>query len=212
MTRVLLADDHTLLREGLRRSLEDAGVEVVGEAGDGEQAIEEARRLRPQIILMDLHLPGVDGASATRTILSEQAQTGIVALTGVGAEEDVLSAIRAGALGYLSKTAPREEFLQAIRRVAQGETWLPPHLTRRLLAHVKPPADEAPEPLTGRECEVLTFMARGLSNRQISRELNIVEATVRTHVSHILGKLGASNRVEAALHALRSGLAHLQDR
>jgi DNA-binding NarL/FixJ family response regulator len=209
-----VVDDHFVVRKGVCALLADAsGIEVVGEAGDGEQAIAEARRLRPQVVLMDLHLPGIDGAAATRAILSEQPKTRIVALTGVDAEHEVLAAIGAGALGYLAKTAPREDVIQAIQRVARGEAWLPPHLTRRLLGHVTAPAPaEAEGALTGREREVLVLMARGWSNRQISHELGIADATVRTHVSRILGKLGVSNRVEAALYALRSGLANLEDR
>jgi DNA-binding NarL/FixJ family response regulator len=211
--RVLVVDDHFVVRKGVCALLADAGIEVVGEADDGEQAVEQARRLRPQVVLMDLKLPKLDGVAATRSILRERPETGIVVLTGLDAEELVVAAIEAGAAGYLAKTAPREDFLQAIRSVAGGEAWLPPHLTRRLLGHIKPrPQAESPEALTDREREILALLARGWGNRQISRELNIAEITVRTHVSHVLAKLGVSNRVEAALHALRSGLASLQDR
>jgi DNA-binding NarL/FixJ family response regulator len=210
--RVLVVDDHFVVRKGVRSLLADAfGIEVVGEAEDGEQAIEQARRLRPQVILMDLRLPGIDGVAATRAILSELEEVGIVALTGTDVEEEVLAAIEAGAAGYLAKTSPRDDFLQAIRCVAGGEAWMSPHLTRRLLSHVKPPQAAHLKALTGRECEILALLARGRSNRQISRELHIADITVRTHVSHILGKLGVSNRVAAALHALRSGMASLQD-
>ena len=210
--RVLVVDDHFVVRKGVCALLADAeGIEVVGEAGDGEQAIEETRRLEPRVILMDLRLPGIDGAAATRAILSEQPEVGVVALTGTDVEEEVLAAIEAGAMGYLAKTSPREDFVKAIRRVAHGEAWLPPRLTRRLLAHVKPRAKEPAEELTEREREVLGLMARGWSNRQIAQELGIADITVRTHVSHVLGKLGVSNRVEAALHALRSGITTLQD-
>lgn len=211
--RVLVVDDHFVVRKGVCALLADAdGIEVVGEAGDGEQALEETRRLEPQVILMDLRLPGIDGAAATRAILSEKPEVGVVALTGTDVEEEVLAAIEAGAMGYLAKTSPREDFVKAIHRVAHGEAWLPPHLTRRLLAHVKPRAEEEPaEELTEREREVLGLMAKGWSNRQIAKELGIADITVRTHVSHVLAKLGVSNRVEAALHALRSGMATLQD-
>jgi DNA-binding NarL/FixJ family response regulator len=205
LIRVLVVDDHFVVRKGVCALLVDAeGIEVAGEAGDGEQAVAEARRLRPQVILMDLRLPGLDGVAAIRAILAEQPETAVVALTGSNVEGEVLAAVEAGALGYLAKTSPREDFLEAIRRVAQGDAWLPAHLTRRLLARLNPrPAPEPVEPLTGREREVLELLARGWSNRRISKELSISEATVRTHVSHILGKLGVSNRVEAALHALR---------
>jgi len=203
--RVLVVDDHFVVRKGVCALLADAeGIAVAGEAGDGEQAVVEARRLRPQVILMDLRMPGLDGVAATRAILAEQPATAVVALTGSDVEGEVLAAVEAGALGYLAKTSPREDFLEAIRQVAQGDAWLPAHLTRRLLTRLKPrPAPEPVEPLTGREREVLELLARGWSNRRISKELSISEVTVRTHVSHILGKLGVSNRVEAALHALR---------
>ncbi|MFL6197987.1 MAG: response regulator [Thermoanaerobaculia bacterium] len=203
--RVLVVDDHFVVRKGVCALLAGAeGIAVAGEAGDGEQAVAEARRLRPRVVLMDLKLPGLDGVAATRAILAEQPATAVVALTGSDVEDEVLAAVEAGALGYLAKTSPRDDFLEAIRRVAQGDAWLPAHLTRRLLTRLKPrPAPEL-EPLTGREREVLELLARGWSNRRISQELAIAEITVRTHVSHILGKLGVSNRVEAALHALRS--------
>jgi DNA-binding NarL/FixJ family response regulator len=201
------------VRKGVCALLADAGgIDVIGEATDGEEAIVEARRLAPQVILMDLRLPGIDGVAATREILSEQPDVGIVVLTGTDLEEEVLAAIEAGALGYLAKTSPRDDFAEAVQRVAAGEAWFPPHLTRRLLAHVKLRPASAPEALTEREREVLGLMARGRSNRQIAEELRIAEITVRTHVSHVLAKLGVSNRVEATLHALRSGIATLQDR
>ena len=203
--RVLVVDDHFVVRKGVCALLAEAeGIAVAGEAGDGEQAVAEARRLRPRVILMDLRLPGLDGVAATRAILAELPETAVVALTGTDVEDEVLAAVEAGALGYLAKTSPREDFLEAIRRVAQGDAWLPAHLTRRLLTRLKPRPAEVLEPLTGREREVLALLARGWSNRRISQELSIAEITVRTHVSHILGKLGVSNRVEAALHALHS--------
>jgi DNA-binding NarL/FixJ family response regulator len=203
--QVLVVDDHFVVRKGVCALLAGAeGIEVGGEAGDGEQAIAEARRLRPQVILMDLRLPGLDGVAATRAILAEQPETAVVVLTGTDVEDEVLAAVEAGAQGYLAKTSPREDFLEAIRQVAQGDAWLPARLTRRLLTRMKPRPEPQPlEPLTGRESEVLALLARGWSNRRISQELAIAEITVRTHVSHILGKLGVSNRVEAALHALR---------
>jgi DNA-binding NarL/FixJ family response regulator len=202
--RVLVVDDHFVVRKGVCALLSDAGeIVVAGEAGDGEQAVAEARRLRPQVILMDLRLPRFDGVAAIRTILAEQPETAIVALTGTDVEDDVLAAVEAGALGYLAKTSPREHFLEAIRRVAQGDAWLPPHFTRRLLTRLKPVPEPKPQLLTGREREVLKLLTQGWSNRRISRELAIADITVRTHVSHILTKLGVSNRVEAALHTLR---------
>ncbi|HSU81569.1 MAG TPA: response regulator transcription factor [Thermoanaerobaculia bacterium] len=210
---VLVVDDHLVVRKGVRALLMDAdGIAVVGEAADGLEAVAEARRLEPQVILMDLKLPRLDGVEAIREILAEQPNVGIVVLTGADADEQVLSAVEAGALGYLAKTAERESFLQAIARVARGELWLPPRLTRKLLSHLKPRPSLGPEePLTSRETSVLTLLAKGRTNQQIASELCIAEATVRTHVSHILDKLGASNRVEAALHALRVGVATLEE-
>lgn len=208
-----MVDDHLVVRKGVRALLMDApGITVVGEAADGVEAVEEARRLQPQVILMDLKLPGLDGVEAIREILIDQPDVRIVVLTGAEADEQVLAAVEAGALGYLAKTAERESFLQAIERVARGELWLPPRLTRKLLSHLKPRPSTGPaEPLTGRETSVLNLLAKGRTNQQIANELNIAEATVRTHVSHILDKLGASNRVEAALHALRAGVATLEE-
>lgn len=208
--QVLVVDDHFVVRKGVCALLADAeDIEVVGEAGDGRQAVEEAARCAPQVILMDLDLPEIDGVEATRRILAAQPKVGIVILTGSDMEAEVLTAIRAGALGYLAKTSQRQEFLEAIREVSRGEAWLPPRLTRKLLAHLQtPPATvEILDPLTDRESQVLGLLARGWSNRRIAGQLSIAEATVRTHVSHVLDKLGVSNRVEAALHALRLGLA-----
>ncbi|HEX6901403.1 MAG TPA: response regulator transcription factor [Thermoanaerobaculia bacterium] len=207
--RVLVVDDHFIVRAGVVALL--AGfpdIAVVGEAEDGRQAVEEAGRCDPQVILMDLRLPRLDGVAATREILTTQPDIGILILTSADVEAEVMSAVEAGALGYLAKTSRKEEFLEAIRRVARGEPWLPSSLTRRLLTHLKPrPAVAvAEEPLTDREQDVLRLLAQGRSNREIAREIGIAEITVRTHVSRILGKLGVSNRVEAVLHALRTGL------
>lgn len=207
--RVLVVDDHFVVRKGVCALLADADdIQVVGEAGDGRQAVEQASLCAPEVVLMDLKLPEVDGIEATRRILAAHPETGIVVLTGVDAEAEVLTAVEAGALGYVAKTAPREDLVAAIRQVSRGEAWLPPRLTRKLLAHLRAPeAREVPrDPLTDRESEVLALLARGWSNRNISRELSIADVTVRTHVSHILDKLGVSNRVEAALHAIRLGL------
>ena len=213
LIRVLVVDDHLVVRKGVRALLMDAdGVTVVGEACDGSEAVTEARRLRPQVILMDLQLPRLDGVEAIRAILAEQPDIGIVVLTGTDGDERILAAVEAGALGYLAKTSEPEDFLLAISRVAHGELWLPPRLTRKLLTHLKPrsgsrdpraahrPGDRRAEP--GRQ---------GADQPADRQELNIAEATVRTHVSHILDKLGASNRVEAALHALRVGVATLEE-
>lgn len=207
--RVLVVDDHLVVRKGICALLEDAtGIDVVGEAADGGQAVAEARRLRPAVILMDLLLPELDGVAATRAILAGDPDVAIVVITGSESQAEVLAAVEAGALGYLAKTSGRLELLEAIRRVAHGEAWLPPGLTRQLLAHLKTrPAEKTPELLTHQEREVLLRLARGWSNRRIAGDLGIADSTVRTHVSRILGKLGASNRIEAALYALRANLA-----
>lgn len=209
---VLVVDDHLVVRKGVRALLMDADdIMVVGEAADGLEAIAEARRLNPQVILMDLKLPRLNGVEAIRVILGDQPDIGVVVLTGTEGDEQVLAAVEAGALGYIAKTFDREDFLLAIRQVARGELWLPPRLTRKLLTHLKPPPGAQPEvPLTDREARVLNLLARGRSNQQISVELKIAEATVRTHVSHIMEKLKVNNRVEAALHALRAGVASLE--
>jgi DNA-binding NarL/FixJ family response regulator len=180
-----------------------------GAPNGGQQAVEEARRLAPQVILMDLKMPGLDGVAATRAILAEQRGVGIVILTSTEVEDDVLAVVEAGALGYLAKSSPREDFLAAIRTTAAGEPWLPAPLTHRLMSLLKPrPPVSA---LTDREREVLDLLAQGWRNRRIARELKIREVTIRTHVSHVFDKLGVASRVEATLHALRSGLVRLQE-
>jgi DNA-binding NarL/FixJ family response regulator len=210
--RVLVIDDHFVVRKGVCALLMDAeDIAVVGEGGDGREAVELARRLRPRVILMDLKLPELGGVEAIEEILAEQPEMGILVLTAYGLEGQVLAAVAAGALGYLTKTAEREELIAAIRRVGQGELYLPASLTRRLLTHLHSRSRIAEEALTAREEEVLRLLARGWSNQKIAEELSISEITVRTHVSHILGKLHASNRVQAALYALRAGLVLLED-
>jgi len=207
--RVLVVDDHFVVRAGVRRVLSDVtGIKVVGEAEDGRQAVEEARRCAPDVILMDLRLPQLDGVEATRRILAARPGVGIVILTTADAEADVLTAVEAGAVGYVSKSSRKEELLEAIRSTARGGAWLPPHLTRRLLTHFQPrPVSGA---LTSREQDVLALLAQGCSNREIARKLGVTDITVRTHVSHVLSKLGVHNRVEAALHALRAGLVPVE--
>ena len=207
--RVLVVDDHFVVRAGVCNLLSGvADIVVVGEAEDGRQAVEEAERCAPDVILMDIRLPQLDGVEATRRILAARPGVGILMLTTADAEADVLIAIEAGAVGYVSKSSRKEELLEAIRSVARGEAWLPPRLTRRLLSHLKPrPVSGA---LTSRERDVLALLAQGSSNREIACKLGVTDITVRTHVSHVLGKLGVSTRVEAALHALRSGLVPLE--
>ncbi|MDY7091548.1 MAG: response regulator transcription factor [Acidobacteriota bacterium] len=208
--RVLLVDDHAVVLRGLEALLAEADeVEVVGAAGDGGEAVELAHRLRPDVILMDLLMPGVDGTEATAKILRRHPAMRIVVLTGADIGRHVLPALRAGALGYVSKSSNLEELLTAIRQVAAGRASFPYELTRRLLAELDAP--NPVEPLSPREQEILREVARGLSNHAIAQRLHISAATVRTHVSNIFGKIAVSNRVEATLYALRHGIAFLED-
>jgi two-component system, NarL family, response regulator LiaR len=207
---VLIVDDHAVVRQGLRALLLTAeGIEVVGEATDGREAIAEVERLNPDVTLMDVVLPHIDGPAAIRAILQRDPEARIVALSGYDIDERILGALRAGALGYLSKSSSREALLEAIRQVARGRASLPADLTRRLLTHLKPQTPN--EALSDREVEILRQISKGLSNRQTAEQLNISEGTVRTHVSNILAKLGAENRVEATLFALRDGLTTLDE-
>lgn len=212
--RLLIVDDHTLVRTGIRGVLVHAEeLDVVGEAADGQEAVELAKVLKPNVILMDLVMPGTDGVEATRTIIGDEPETRIVILTGSGVDTKIFDAIQAGAFGYVDKAAPADELIEAVRRVARGEPSIPYELTRKLLGRVQPggaalsqtPVDE----LTEREAEIAALVATGRTNQQIADEIFISEGTVRTHMSRILSKLQVSNRVEVALYALRSGLASL---
>lgn len=213
--RVLLVDDHPVVRQGTRvLLLEEPDLEVVGEAADGREAVERAEELRPDVVLMDLRMPDMDGVEAVRALAARVPSARVLLLTGSGVDERTFDALEAGALGYVSKSASGAELLAALRRVARDEPSLPPELTRRLLARLGSAGDagsELPDPLTGREEEVLVLVAEGLSNRAIAERLHVSEPTVRTHVSRILGKLGVANRVQAALWALRSGVATLRE-
>ncbi len=212
MISVLIADDHEVVRQGTRVLLEDApDIEVVGEADDGREAVAKALELKPDVVLMDLSMPKMDGVEAIRALADEAPETKVLLLTGSGVEERIFEALEAGALGYLSKTAQGEEILEAVRRVDAGDPSLPPEITRRLLSRLSGTPDhrELVDPLTDREEEVLALVAEGMSNRDIAENLHVSETTVRTHVSHILGKVGVKNRVQAALFALRTGIATL---
>jgi DNA-binding NarL/FixJ family response regulator len=219
--RVLLADDHAAIRSGLRLILEAApDVEVVGEAADGAAAVANARALRPDVVLMDVRMPGTDGIAATRTITGE-GLADVLVLTTFDVDEYVFGALRAGAAGFLLKTVDAPTLLDAVRRVAAGEGVVAPEVTRRLLAtFVDRDADAGTGPgagepaevpgldrLTDREREVLTLLGRGLSNADIAAELAITEATAKTHVSRVLAKLGCTSRVQAAIAARTAGLA-----
>ncbi len=212
--RVLIADDHSIVRKGIKALLAtELDIEVVGEAGDGREAVAEAERLQPDVILMDMVMPHMDGIEAIRRITAKRPDARIMVLTSFATDEKVLPAIKAGALGYLLKDSGPEELIQAIHQVYLGQSSLHPSIARKLLQELSRPTARAAtaEPLTDRELGVLKLVARGMSNRQIADEMVISEATVRTHVSNILGKLHLASRTEAALYALREGIASLED-
>jgi NarL family two-component system response regulator LiaR len=212
--QVLIVDDHTIVRKGTRALLAEVeDIQVVGEAADGREAVDQADTLRPDVILMDLVMPVMDGIEATRQITGNQPETRILALTSFAADDKVFPAIKAGALGYLLKHADPEELVDAIRKVYHGEPSLHPSIARKVLQEMRRPTMKTPtpDPLTGREIEVLHLVAKGLSNQEIAGQLSIAEVTVRTHVSNILSKLHLANRVQAALYALREGFAELDE-
>ena len=215
--RVLVADDHAIVRKGIRALLAtEPDIEVAGEAENGQEAVAQAETLQPDVILMDLVMPEMDGIEAIRRITARQPSASILVLTSFAADDKVFPAIKAGALGYLLKDSGPEELVQAIRQVYQGESSLHPTIARKLLQELSRPPEPstAPDsdlvdPLTEREVEVLRLVAQGQSNREIADQLIISEATVRTHVSNILSKLHLASRTQAALYALREGLASL---
>jgi NarL family two-component system response regulator LiaR len=212
--RVLITDDHSIVRKGIRALLAtEPDIEVVGEAGDGAEAATQAQALQPDVIWMDLVMPKVDGIEATRRILAQQPGMRILVLTSFAADDKVFPAIKAGALGYLLKDSGPDELVQAIHQVYRGEPSLEPSIARKVLLELSQPPKTplTAEPLTEREVDVLRLVAQGRSNRDIAEELVITEMTVRTHVSNILSKLHLASRTQAALYALREGLASLDD-
>jgi NarL family two-component system response regulator LiaR len=207
--RVLIVDDHAIVRKGIRALLSEAdGFEVVGEADNGQEAVLRAEESSPDVILMDLLMPGMDGIEATRQITSRRPQARILVLTSFAADNKVFPAIKAGASGYLLKDSSPDELVRAIRQVHRGEPSLHPTIARKLLQEVAHPAElqPAPEALTAREMMVLRLIAQGLSNQEIADRISVSEPTVRTHVSRILGKLHVASRTQAALYAVREGL------
>jgi DNA-binding NarL/FixJ family response regulator len=215
MTRILIVDDQALVRTGFRMILEaEDDMEVVGEAGDGREAIAEAERLRPDVVLMDVRMPELDGIEATRRLLAQgNADSKVVMLTTFDMDEYVYEALRAGASGFLLKDVPPEQLVTGIRSVASGDALLAPSVTRRVIEEfVRRPPDSVRKPppavddLTERELEVLGLIARGLSNAEIAKELYVSETTVKTHVAHVLMKLGVRDRVQAVVLAYESGL------
>jgi DNA-binding NarL/FixJ family response regulator len=212
--RVLLVDDQPLLRTGFRMVLGgETDLDVVGEAGDGAEAVDLARRLLPDVVLMDIRMPRMDGVAATRAIVAARLPVRVLILTTFDLDEYVVGALRAGASGFLAKDVPAEDLITAIRTVAAGEAVVAPRILKRLLdrfAQTLPDPDAAPprdlKSLTDREREVLVQVARGLSNAEIARALQVSETTAKTHVGHVLTKLGLRDRVQAVVLAYESGL------
>jgi NarL family two-component system response regulator LiaR len=212
--RVLIVDDHAIVRKGIRALLAEVEcIQVVGEAGNGQDAIRLAEDLSPDVILMDLVMPEVDGIEAIRHITSRQEQARILVLTSFAGDDKVFPAIKAGALGYLLKDSEPADLLWAIQQVHRGEPSLHPIIASKVLQEMQRPSRRppTPDPLTDRELQVLRLVAQGLSNREMAEQLVVTEATVRSHVSNILSKLHLANRVQATLYALQEGLTSLGD-
>jgi NarL family two-component system response regulator LiaR len=212
--RVLIVDDHGIVRKGIRALLAEIdGIDVVGEAADGQEAITQAEALTPDVILMDLLMPGTDGIEATRQIATSEAGPRILVLTSFASDDKVFPAIKAGALGYLLKDSEPADLVQAIRQVHRGEPSLQPSIAHKVLQELQHPSRHRPttDPLTAREMEVLRLVAKGFSNPEVAEKLTVTEATVRTHVSNILSKLHLANRVQATLYALQEGITSLED-
>ncbi|MGH2587742.1 MAG: response regulator [Dehalococcoidia bacterium] len=206
--RVLIADDHSVVRQGLRMLLTlDTDLEVAGEARNGAEALRLARELRPDVVLMDLLMPVMDGIAATAAIRRELPETEVLALTSALDDASVVGAVRAGAIGYLLKNSDAEDVIRAIKAAAAGQVQLSPEAATRLMRGVSPmETPHGTEPLTEREVDVLRLLAQGLANKEIARSLQIGEKAVKTHVSNILMKLGVQSRTQAALQASRMGL------
>ncbi len=203
--RILIVDDHSVVRRGLRQFLQlDPDLEVVGEARDGAEAIELAQELRPDVVLMDLLMPVMDGVTATAAIRREVPDTEVLALTSVLEDDKVVDAVRAGAIGYLLKDTEDDALCRSIKAAAAGQVQLAPEAAVRLMRDVH--TTEEPEGLTDRETDVLRLLAAGKANKEIARVLGIGERTVKSHVSSILAKLGVQSRTQAALYATRAGL------
>lgn len=212
--RVFITDDHAIVRKGIAALLAtEPGLEVVGDASNGQEAVLSVAQLHPDVILMDLMMPVMDGIQAIQQIKKENPEARILVMTSFATDEKVFPAIKAGALGYLLKDSAPTELVEAIRQVYRGESSLHPKIARMLLQEIARPPVKSPEvdPLTGREVEVLKLVAQGMNNQEIAGKLIISETTVRTHVSRILGKLHLASRTQAALFALKEGLASLDD-
>ncbi len=214
--RVVIAEDHALVREGTRQILEDhPGLEVVGEAEDGEEAVALVSRLQPNVVLMDIAMPKMNGIEATRLIKQQSSATSVLILTAYDDDQYIFALLDAGAAGYLLKSVRGEELAQAVRAVAEGESVLHPAIAAKVIKHYtstgQTAAREGVDLLTDRESEVLTKAAKGLSNKMIARELSLSDRTVQVHLSNIFGKLGAASRTEAVITALQRGLLRLEE-
>ena len=207
VVRVLVADDHPVVRSGIKGMLEpDPGFDVVGEASSGPEAVDLALREHPDVVLMDLQMPGLDGASATTQIKAQLPQTKVLVLTTYATDADIVRAIDAGAVGYLLKDAPHEDIARAVRAAARGETTLAPAIAQRLMQRVRSAAGDA---LSAREIAVLQLAARGLSNSEIAKELFVSTTTAKAHLVHIYAKLGVNDRTAAVTTALERGIIRL---
>ena len=212
--RILIVDDHIVVRKGIKALLAtEPTLEVLGEAEDGLEAVAKYEDLKPDVLLLDLLMPKMSGIEVIRELKGKYSSAKILVLTSFAADDQVFPAIKAGALGYLLKDSQPEELIEAIRHVHLGESSLSPSVARKVLQEVFQPGEKplSPDPLTKREVEVLQVLAKGKSNREIGEILSITEATVRTHVSNILAKLHLASRTEAALYALKEGVASLED-
>jgi DNA-binding NarL/FixJ family response regulator len=207
LIRLLIADDHPVVRDGLRAMLAtQPDMELVGEAATGTQAVAQARALRPDVVLMDLQMPELDGPDAIATLREQAPEVRVLVLTTYGTDADITRAVDAGATGYLLKDAPREQLFGAIRAAARGESVLSPLVATRVLGRMRAPAEEA---LSPRELEILQAVARGLSNKDIGRQLYVSEATVKTHLLRVFSKLGVDDRTAAVTVALERGIIRL---
>lgn len=214
--QVLIVDDHAIVRDGISSLLTTIpDIEVAGEAANGTQAVAMFQRLQPDIVLMDLVMPEMDGIQAIKEIIARSPEASILVLTSFATDDKVFPAIKAGACGYLLKDSDSEELVRSIREVQRGESSIDPKIARKLLREISAPPPQAPppevDPLTDRELEVLKLVAKGKSNQEIAGELVISEGTVRAHVSNILGKLHLASRTQATLYALRRGLTSLDE-
>jgi two-component system nitrate/nitrite response regulator NarL len=213
--RILIVDDHTLFRSGIKLALQrHEGFEVVGEAGDGLEGIKRARQLKPDVVLLDLHMPGTGGLEALRVLVEDLPETQVIMLTVSEDAEDLLETLRAGARGYLLKNIDTEFFLESIQRAARGESVMSPQIAHKLADSLRAPqkdsatvaADVSPSKLSPREREIIVMLAHGASNKEIARVLNLSESTIKIHVQGILRKLNIAKRVQAAVYAVEHGL------